>query len=74
MATERCCKAFRIGHIVNGESNKIDVHKAGIWKHQLAKLDEQRTSKMRLKRGCHFHIQHLVKGVTSKNSIGHPWT
>ena len=28
VATERCCKAFRIGHIVNGESNKIDVHNA----------------------------------------------
>ena len=71
VATERCCKAFRIGHIVNGESNKIDVHNAGIRKHQLAKLDEQRTSKMRPKRGCHFRIQSLVKGVTVKNSIGH---
>ena len=71
VAIKRCCEVLRMGHIVNWESNDIDVHNRGTRKYPFANLDEQGTFKMRLKRDCNFRIQHLVECVTIKHTIVH---
>ena len=69
MLVEGCCEALRIRHILNRESNDIDVHNCGIWRHELAKFDEERKLKMSLQKICNSLIQCLVEGVTVKHAI-----